>query len=64
MVCDRCKDKTLGVTMSRFNTDMICRDCEEKEKAHPDYGEAVWMEAQAVKHGDMNFPGIGKPADL
>jgi hypothetical protein len=50
--------------MSRFNTDEICMECEEKEKKHPDYPRAVKAEAAAVRAGNYNFPGIGKPADL
>jgi hypothetical protein len=50
--------------MSRFNTDMICDDCENKEKNHPAYAEAVKAELNAVKSGNYNFPGIGKPRDL
>ena len=50
--------------MSIFNKDRICMVCKEKEKAHPDYQKAVDAELQAVKSGNMNFAGIGKPADL
>ena len=53
--------------MSRFNTDMICcgtDGCIEKERNHPQYMEAATAELDALKGGDFNFPGIGKPADL
>jgi len=53
--------------MSRFNTDEICcgdKSCVTKECNHPKYVEAANAELDAVKSGDMNFPGIGKPADL
>lgn len=50
--------------MSRFNTDVLCRDCEAKERAHPQYQEAEAAELAAVKQGDYNFPGISKPHDL
>jgi len=62
--CHRCGTATNGYTMSRFDTDLICDDCEGIEKAHPDYQRAVDVELAAVKAGDMNFPGIGKPSDL
>ena len=47
--------------MSYFNTDMICIECEEKEKAHPKYAEARAAESAAIANGDYNFQGIGKP---
>jgi hypothetical protein len=50
--------------MSYFNTEEICLDCKVLEQAHPLYPEAVAAECAAVKAGDMNFPGIGKPDDL
>ena len=50
--------------MSRFNTDIICDPCEKLERAHPKYREAQEAELAAVKAGNYNFPGIGKPADL
>jgi len=62
--CQRCYKESIAHTMSRFNTDLICMDCEEKEKKHPDYQAAADAELKAVQSGDMNFPGIGKPGDL
>jgi len=50
--------------MSMFNTDMICYDCETREKAHPKYKEARLAERKSVRSGNMNFVGIGKPDDL
>ena len=52
------------MTMSRFNTDWICIDCEKKEREHPDYKRASEAELKAVQSGNYNFKGIGKPADL
>jgi len=49
--------------MSYFNTDMICIECEEKEKAHPKYPEAKAAEAEAIAKGDYNFHGIGLPPE-
>jgi len=62
--CDRCGDQTAVTIMSKFNEDIICMDCLAKEKAHPKYAEASKAELEAVKRGDYNFPGVGKPADL
>jgi hypothetical protein len=50
--------------MSKFNNDIICMACKTKERAHPDYQKASDAEIRAVRQGDYNFPGIGKPADL
>jgi hypothetical protein len=45
--------------MSWFNTDCICKECDEKEKAHPRYKEAKEAELEQVKKGNYNFEGIG-----
>jgi hypothetical protein len=50
--------------MSKFNTDLLCLNCKEREEAHPKYREACEAEENAVRRGDMNFPGIGRPEDL
>jgi len=62
--CHRCRKETRTTTMSMFNEDVLCMDCKEKEKNHPKYKEACAVEAQAVKNGNYNFKGIGKPSDL
>lgn len=62
--CVRCGAQHVITTMSRFNTDIICVPCEDKEKAHPLYEKAWEAELAAVKAGDYNYPGIGKPEDL
>lgn len=62
--CARCLKETLVTTMSKFNTDIICMECKDKERAHPKYQEASDAELRAVKSGDYNFPGVGKPDDL
>lgn len=62
--CGRCGQELKASIMSRFNTDVICLECEAKEKAHPDYQRAADAEYAAVKAGNYHFPGIGKPADL
>jgi len=62
--CQRCNKPAIATTMSRFNTDMICLKCEKKEQEHPDYPAARAAEEEAVKRGNMNFPGVGLPAGL
>lgn len=61
--CARCHQAS-AMIMSFFNTDMICLDCQEKEKDHPRFEEARDAEVAAVRRGEANFPGIGKPEDL
>lgn len=63
-VCVRCGATNGVTTMSKFNTDIICMECKEKERKHPKYAEADAAELAAVKAGNYNFEGIGKPADL
>lgn len=63
-LCERCYTETNVTTGSYFNRQMICLECDRKERAHPKYAEAKRIEGEAVKRGDYNFPGIGKPADL
>lgn len=62
--CDRCGVKTWATVMSYFNTDVICFACRNKEREHPDYEKARTAEENAVKAGNLNFPGIGLPSDL
>lgn len=62
--CQRCHKPTGTTTGSYFNEQMICLECEAKEKAHPQYEAARAAELQAVKGGNYNFPGIGLPPDL
>ena len=64
MICHLCGQKTISQSMSFFNTDMCCSDCLDKEKKHPKYQEARDAEEAAVRRGETNFPGIGKPEDL
>ena len=60
--CDRCGGSlTGGRMMSRFNTDCLCMACINAEKGLPEYKEAAQAELEAVKRGEMNYPGIGYP---
>lgn len=62
--CDRCGTDTGMSIMSYFNEDNICMECEEKERKHPKFKEALEADQEAIRRGDFNFPGIGKPSDL
>jgi len=64
--CARCRAdlRKVGSTMSRFNIDWICGDCEDRERAHPKYREAHDAELRSVQAGVYNFPGIGCPPEL
>ena len=57
--CERCFKKTNTFSMSIFEPKMICMECIEKEKDHPDYKHAKKAELDAVKAGNYNFEGIG-----
>lgn len=60
-LCDRCPNTTNTTKMSWFNTDNLCEECQKQEESHPDYDYAKWVENEAVKEGDTNFPGVGWP---
>jgi len=47
--------------MSKFDTALICMECDDKERQHPDYERATQAERKAIEAGDYNFPGIGFP---
>ena len=63
-MCQRCYTETTITTMSRFNTQILCMKCLKKEQDHKDYKKAADAELAACKRGNLNYPGIGKPADL
>ena len=56
--CDRCHKLMESWSMSYMNEDIICPTCKEKERMHPRYNEAKEAELDAVKKGDMNYPGL------
>lgn len=61
--CDRCGGSlSAGRIMSMYNNDCLCMACKEKETKRSDYETARNAEAEAVKAGNYNFPGIGYPA--
>lgn len=53
--CERCSKKTNVLQMSFLNTQMICPDCFEEEKSHPNYEKARAEEREAVKNGNYNY---------
>ena len=59
-VCARCLRTTMVTVMSIFNTEILCPGCKDEEKNDPRYEDARRAEAEAVKAGDYNFPGIGR----
>lgn len=61
VTCDRCGKETGITTMSYFNTDVICMECQELEEKHPAYERAKRVENEHVTSGDYNFAGIGLP---
>ena len=58
--CERCGQKTWATIMSMFNTQTICMECKQAEKKDPRYKAAAKAELQAVRRGNLNFPGIGR----
>lgn len=62
--CARCAKEITVSIVSRFNTDVICLGCADKERAHPQYANAVAREEEEICHGNLKFRGVGKPSDL
>lgn len=62
--CERCQSETRVLSMSWFNTQMICPRCEMTERKHPKFKEARDEEFAQVKNGNLNYEGIGLPNDL
>ncbi len=59
--CPRCGCPANPSIMSYFNTDTLCIPCHERERTHPDFKMAQDTEQAAVRSGDFNFPGVGRP---
>jgi hypothetical protein len=57
--CSRCGSETLIMTMSVFNTSLICPQCAEDEKRAPHYKKACNAELREVGKGVEGFQGIG-----
>ena len=57
--CDRCGGSLEGGRiMSMYNTECICMVCKEKEKARPDYQDALAADEAQIRQGNYNFKGI------
>lgn len=59
MTCPRCKREMHSHSVSYFNTQDICFDCQQEERGAPNYRWAVTAENEAVRAKNFNFPGIG-----
>ena len=62
--CERCNIETQVLSMSWFNTQMICPRCGVIERAHPKFEEARSRERNEVENWNFNYEGIGLPNDL
>jgi hypothetical protein len=62
-VCNRCREEVTVTTMSYFNEDTICMECNKQERAHPDFKKAQAAEHAEVRSGNYNFGGVGLPKD-
>ena len=60
--CKRCFKQTIVTVCSWFNTDMICLECSNKERLHPDFENAKRKALDAEKNGNYNYEGIGSNA--
>ena len=58
-LCDRCRAALDASIMSKFNTDTLCLPCANDESMAPGYARASAAEAEALRRGNRNFPGIG-----
>lgn len=62
--CSRCGGPLKVRSMSRMNEDVLCLNCMDAEKAHPNYQEAVEAELEQVKAGNYNYPGLFAGRDI
>jgi hypothetical protein len=62
--CHRCRRETVDTILSMFNRDELCLECKLCEEQHPRYDEARAAEEAAVRRGELDFPGIGRPREL
>lgn len=68
MKCARCEKEGNTHSLSFLNMDMICLECEEKEKEHPLYQAARDVEFEQLQKGlqsigdeqnkFLNYPGL------
>ena len=62
-ICDQCHAPITVSIMSKLNTDILCMDCKDDEKALPSYQAGATAESDAVCRGHYNFPGVGLTQD-
>lgn len=60
-MCDRCGEETNVTTMSYFNEDILCIECDDLEQKHPDFEIARAVEMEQVRRGNYNYEGVGLP---
>ena len=63
-VCNRCQERGYATIMSRYNLELICAKCANKERSHVAYKLAADIELKAYMNGNPNFEGVGRPIDL
>ena len=56
--CHRCQKKSGSYSMSYFNTQLICPDCQKTEAKDPNFEKAKEYEAKQVQQGNWNFEGL------
>ena len=63
--CERCGDERPDcLSMSFFNKQMICGNCEAVEREHPQFNDARRADELQCMQGNFNFEGIGLPPEL
>jgi len=62
--CQRCGEPVDVHIMSMFDVSLICMDCSSREQKHYAYEKARKADINAIRHGNNNFSGIGKPEDI
>lgn len=60
-ICDRCGKEARIMRGSFFNSELICLECDNIERHHPDYAEAKRIEHEELVKGNYNFQGVGLP---
>ena len=59
MNCQRCGKETTTTTMSWYNEQMICMECDKAEQNRSDIKEAKEADRNAINNGNYNYKGIG-----
>jgi hypothetical protein len=63
--CVRCNNICKpGAILSAFDLEFVCLECNDLERAHPDYDRAATAAFAAVQRRDRSFRGIGRPSEL